>query len=313
MTIVLSLLATCFHAVLCFFGAPLLWGVVDKVRARLVGQPGPSLKQPYRHLAKLLSKTTLVPDTATDMFVFWPVATFLALAVVVMLIPGFCVGMLTAKTSDYITVMGLLVLGRAMMMLGGLETGSALGGAGVARMALSGLCAEAVCLLLLLVFAYLAQSTTLNSIAQVSIGQSVSLSVPMGFALAAMLVVAFTGAGYRPVGCQELGVVQDAVAMEYSGRLKALLDYAAMLRLLAWMNLLICLFVPFGIAHAGRIFSWPEGVLLWGAKLLCLSVGLAVFTVVRSEVRQPRVQGVLGAALFLGMLAVILLRVGGGG
>lgn len=309
MGIFLSLLATCLHIVLCFAGAPLLWGLVDKMRARLAGQPGPSLMQPYRHLAKLLRKTTLLPDTATDMFVFWPVVTFLALAVVVMLIPGFCTGMLTAHASDYITVMGLLALGRVAMMLGGLETGSASTGASVVRMALAGVGTESVCLLLLLVFAYLAQSTNLDSIAMVSVGQSASLSVSLGFALAAMLVCAFIGAGGWPAGQRGFGMAQDSVTLEYAGRLKALLDYASMLRLLAWMNLLICLFIPFGIAHAGRVLSWPEGLLVWGLKLLCLSAVLAVFTVIRAKIRQPRVAGVLGMVLFLGILAVILLVV----
>lgn len=309
MDIVLSLLATCLHVVLCFVGAPLLWGGVDKMQARLVGQPGPSLRQPYRHLAKLLRKTTLVPDTATDMFVFWPVVTFLALAMVVMLIPSFCTGMLTARASDYVTVMGLLALGRATIMLGGLEAGSASGAVGVARMALTGVGGETVCLLLLLVFAYLAQSTNLDMIVQASVGRSASLSVSMVFALAAMLVVAIIGAGDWPVGQRGVSAAQDAVTLEYSGRLKALLDYAGMLRLLAWMNLLICLFIPFGIAYAGHLLSWPEGIMLWGLKLLFLSLGLAVFTVVRAEIRQPRVPSILGAALLLGVLAVILLMV----
>ena len=305
---ILSLLATCLHAVLCFAGAPLLWGLVNRLRARLTGQPRPSLKQPYRHLAKLLGKATLVPDTATDMFVFWPLVAFLALAMVMMLIPGFSTGMVTAKASDYVTVMGLLALGRVAVMLGEMETGSALGGASVMRMALTGLCTEAICLLLLLVFASLAQSMNLDMIAQVPAGQSVGLFVSMMFALAAMLVVAFIG-----VGQGGFGVAQETMALEYSGRLKALLDYAAMLRLLVWMNLLICLFIPFGIAHAGHILSWPEGLLLWGVKLLCLSVGLAVFTVVRAEIRQSKVPGILGSTLFLGALAVILLMVRVGG
>ena len=276
------------------------------LRARMRGQPAPSLTQPYRHLAKLLRKTTLVPDTATDMFTFWPLAAFIAFAVVTMLIPSFCTGMLTAGASDDVTVIGLFALGRVAMMLGGLETGSALGGAGVARMALSSLCTDATLLVLLLIFALITQSTNLDQIVLAFAGRQVGLFVSMGFALAAMLLVACLEIGHNPATGQDLAMGQDRVTGEYSGRLLALLDYAAMLRLLAWMNLVICIFIPFGMARAGSVLSWPEGLLLWGVKLLCLSLGLALFTTIRADISMRRVPMVLGLALCLGLLGSLL-------
>lgn len=306
---ILSLLAFALHLVLCFAGAPLLWGGMDKLYARMTGQPGPSIVQPYRYIAKLLNKTALLPDTATDMFALWPLGAFLALSVVVMLIPGFCTGMFSGNASDYVTVIGLLTLGRAAIMLAGLETGSALGSIAIARFALPAVCAEATLFVLLLVFAYLAQSTTLNGIALAFGQKHGSLFVSTGFALGAMLVVAFTEAGYKPFRQQDLLKGQEATELGYSGRLLALLDYAAMLRLLAWMNLIICIFVPFGMAHAEAILSWPGGVLLWLFKLFCLSTGLVIFKVLRGQARLSRVPEILSIALVLSVLSAVLLVV----
>lgn len=304
---VLSLLAFALHLVLCFAGAPLLWGGMDKLYARITGQPGPSIVQPYRYLAKLLNKTALLPDTATDMFALWPLGAFLALSVVVMLIPGFCTGMFTGSASDYVTVIGLFTLGQAATMLAGLETGSALGSVAIARFALPTICAESTLFILLLVFAYLAQSTTLNEMAVAFEQKHESLFVSTGFALAAMLMVAFTEAGYKPFRQEDMLKGQEAAGLGYSGRLLALLEYAAMLRLLAWMNLIICIFIPFGMARAEAILSWPGGVLLWLFKLFGLSTGLVIFKALRGQVRLSRVPEVLSIALALSVLSAVIL------
>lgn len=307
MGVVLALLATSLHASVCLVGAPLLSGVVNMLRAWLRGQRGPSLKQPYRHLARLLGKTSLVPDTATEMFTLWPLAAGVSLAVTVLLIPGFCDGMLTKNAGDYVTVIGLLALGRAAMMLGGLETGSAFGGSAVARIALRGLFTEAILLVVLLVFAAWTQHTSLDAMARTIAGRPAGFSVAMGLALAALLVVAVSEVGGGLTGGRELAMMQQAMGLEYSGRHLALLDYARMLRLLIWMDLIICLFIPFGMAHANRILSWPLGLLLWGGKLALLAVGLAVFEASRAERPLSRMVGLLGVALFIGLLASLFV------
>lgn len=309
MSIILAMLATLLHIGLCLAGAPLLCGAGAKLSAKMCGQRGPSVLQPYRHLAKLFGKAALVSDTATSLFTIWPLVAFMALAVVTMLIPGFCTGMLTANASDYVTIIGLFAFGRAAMLLGGLETGSAFGGASGARVLLQGLGAEATLLVLLLIFSFVTHSTTLD---QIEAGLSAGHAAPamaMGFALAAMLVVAVIVAGGKSAGRWELAMAQDAMTLEYTGRHLALLDYANMLRHLAWMNLLICLFVPFGMARATGLWSWPGGLLLWLFKLFCLMTAFAIFQSMRAETRLFRVPELLGIALFIGILASILLLV----
>ena len=44
----LAMLSTLLHAVLMFGVAPLLFGVIGKLRARLLGRPGPPVTQAYR-------------------------------------------------------------------------------------------------------------------------------------------------------------------------------------------------------------------------------------------------------------------------
>lgn len=309
----LAVIATGLHIALCLAGAPLLWGGIEALCARMRGERGASPLQPYRRLIRLLGKTALLPDTATDMFALWPMLACLALAVAVMLIPGFCTGLLTARAADYVTIIGLFALGRAGVMLGGLETGAAFGGMGAARLAWLGLGMEAALLVLLLVFAKLTGHTDLNAMAVD--GVRIGFTGATGLALAAMLVIAVIATSDRPTTGRELTMARNAVALEYSGRQLAWLEYADMLRLLAWMNLIICIFIPFGMGSAQAVLSWPLGLVLWCLKLFCLAVGMAVFTVIRAEIRWRRAPAAWGLALVLGVLASMLLVIvaGAGG
>ncbi len=82
-----------------------------------------------------------------------------------------------------------------------------------------------------------------------------------------------------------------------------------MLRLIAWMNLIGTIFLPFGMARAGDVLSWPGGLLLWAVQLLFMAMALSVFEVSRAKMRVFRVPEFLGAALLLGMLASVFLFV----
>lgn len=313
MPILLSLIATLAHAALVFAFAPLLMGAVNKLRARALGRRGPPLLQPYQNLAKLLRKTSLVPETATDLFPAWPWAQFLALATAILLVPSFSTGLLTAPASDFITLIGLFATARAAALLGGLETGFGFGGAAAARDILFGIFTEAALLVLLLGFSLLAGSTSVDGISTAFATAHIGISVSLGFALAAMLAVALTETGRiptdNPAGHLELAMVHEALALEYSGRLLLLLDYAAMLRLLLWLDLIGTIFLPFGMARAADILSWPIGLALWVLKLGIMAIALSLFEISTAKMRVFRVPEFLGLALLLGILAVVFLFV----
>ena len=312
-TFLLRLVATLLHIGLVFALAPLLMGLVTKLRARLLGRRGPPLVQPYRNLRRLLHKTTLVPDTATDLYPIWPFVGFTAIAVAAMLVPGFCLGLLTANLSDFITLVGLLALARGATMLAGLESGFGFGGAAAAREALFSVFAEAALLVILISFVLIAHSPTVDGIAAAFRTGHIGISVSLGFTLAAMLAVALTETGRiptdNPAGHLELAMVHEAMLLEYSGRFLLLFEYAAMLRLMVWMCLIGTVFFPFGMARAGEILSWPGGLVLWAGKLGVMAVALSLFEVGTAKMRVFRVPEFLGVAMLLGVLAGVFLFV----
>ncbi len=314
--LLLGTLATILHAALMFAVAPLIAGLATKARAGLLGFRGAPLTQPYRALARRVARVPVVPDNASALYQVWPFASLGATAAAALLTPGFCFGMVTARQSDFITFIGLLGIAQVANVLAGLETGFSFGGAAAGRAVLFGLFAMPALLLAVLTLALLGHSATIDGIGNQLSSGHVGVSVSLGFALLAVLAVALTESGRPPAddpaGQAELAMVQNTLLLEYSGRFLALFVYAAMLRLTVWMSLIASIFIPFGMADAGAVLTWPLGLVLWLFKLVLLAAALALFEVTVTRIPVSRIPAFFAGATLLGLLAVIFLLVGRG-
>jgi formate hydrogenlyase subunit 4 len=142
----------------------------------------------------------------------------------------------------------------------------------------------------------------------------VGLRVSLGLALFALIMVAIAESARIPVDNPathlELTMVHEAMVLEYSGRHLALIDLASELKLLLYVSLIGCVFVPWGMAPAG---AGPQMLIVGAAVFLAkLAVGgflLALFETAIAKMRVFRVPEFLGAALMLGLLATLLLFV----
>jgi len=104
-------------------------------------------------------------------------------------------------------------------------------------------------------------------------------------------------------------MVHEAMILEYSGRHLALMEAAAMLKLLLYIALIACIFLPFGMAQGDGAAALARGLGSFLAKLLGGAVILALFETSLAKMRVFRVSEFLAAALLLGLLAMILLYV----
>ena len=82
-----------------------------------------------------------------------------------------------------------------------------------------------------------------------------SLRVSLGLALVALIIVAVAENARIPVDNPathlELTMVHEAMVLEYSGRHLAMIELAAAVKLLLYVSLIACIFVPWGLAPAG--------------------------------------------------------------
>ena len=165
--------------------------------------------------------------------------------------------------------------------------------------------------------ALIAGSTQLSTIADHMLTAQVGLRVSLGLALVALVIVAIAENARIPVDNPathlELTMVHEAMVLEYSGRHLAMIDLAACLKLLLYVSMIGCIFIPFGLAHgtqdAGR---YALGALAWALKMTVGGVLLGVFEMSIAKMRVFRVPNFLGAGLMLGLLGVLLLFVSRG-
>jgi formate hydrogenlyase subunit 4 len=89
-----------------------------------------------------------------------------------------------------------------------------------------------------------------------------------------------------------------------------LIELSASLKLLLYLSLIACVFVPWGLAGPGAgLGALAVGALAYLGKLAVGGFLLALFETSIAKMRVFRVPEFLGAALMLGLLATLLLFV----
>ncbi|MGE0222135.1 MAG: respiratory chain complex I subunit 1 family protein [Acetobacteraceae bacterium] len=314
---IVSLLAQLAQMTLVLAAAPLLTGLVRKVKARVQRRRGPPLLQPYRDLRRLLGKEVVMAENASFLFRLAPYLIFAITWVAASLIPTFATGLLFSWSGDLLVIIALFGGARFVQALAGLDVGTSFGGIGASRDVMIASLAEPAMVMIVFSLALIAGSTQLATIAEYMQSDQVGLRVSLALALVALVIVAVAENARIPVDNPathlELTMVHEAMVLEYSGRHLAMIDLAASLKLLAYASLVICLFLPFGLAAGGlSIPAYAAGGTAWAVKLATAGVLLGILEMSIAKMRVFRVPNFLGAALMLGLLGVLLLFVSRG-
>ena len=140
------------------------------------------------------------------------------------------------------------------------------------------------------------------------------LSISLALALVALIIVAIGENARIPVDNPathlELTMVHEAMILEYSGRHLAVIEAAAFVKLLLYLSMIACVFVPWGTASAAAgAVSYTVGLVAYLVKLGVLAFLLVLFETAIAKMRVFRVPDFLGVALMLGLLGTILLFV----
>jgi formate hydrogenlyase subunit 4 len=107
-------------------------------------------------------------------------------------------------------------------------------------------------------------------------------------------------------------MVHEAMVLEYSGRHLALIDLSSQLKLLLYVSLIACMFMPWGAAAPrAENLALAVGALTYISKLMACGLLLAVFETSIAKMRVFRIPEFLGVALMLALLATLLRFVSG--
>ncbi len=311
MALIRDILVQGAQMALVLAASPLATGLVRAFKARLQRRQGPSIFQPYRDLARLLRKETVIAEAASPLFRIAPYVIFSLTWIAAALVPTFAAGLMFSWTADLIAIVALLGAARFVLALAGLDVGASFGGIGTSREIMIAALAEPALIMVVFTLALIAGSTQLSVVSAFMASDQVGLRASLGLALVALIMVGLAENARMPIDNPathlELTMVHEAMVLEYSGRHLALIELAASLKLLLYISLIACVFAPWGIAQAGDgEAALVVGVGVFLGKLLVACLALAVFETSVAKLRVFRAPDFIGAALMLGMLAVLL-------
>jgi formate hydrogenlyase subunit 4 len=289
--------------------APLLQGVMRKIKARLQYRRGPSVWQPYHDLRKLWAKTTVQSEAASVVTVAAPVVVLAAMVVAVLLLPIVALRPPLDGAGDLLVVLGLLAVVRFVLALAALDAGSAFGGMGASREVAIASLVEPGVLLALAVAVAGAGTTDLSAIAAQGVAGGVSsLTPPLLLAAAAFSIVAVAETGHEPVDNPdthlELTMIHEGMLIEASGRQLAMLMYASQIKLVVVVGLFAAVFLPFGIASSAALPAVAVGAGLALAKLMAAACGLGMLDAGMAKMRILALPGLLGLSSLLALTAL---------
>lgn len=211
---------------------------------------------------------------------------------------------------NIIALVYMLALGTFFLILAGLDAGSAFGGMGSSREAIVATLAEPAMMLSILAIALTAGSTNLSTIVHQSALMEGALVPPAHLmALAALFIVTLAETGRVPVDNPathlELTMIHEAMLLEYSGRYLALMEWAAGIKLVVFLTLIVNVFAPWGIATSLSPAAITVGLLVYLVKVSALAVVIGVIESMFAKLRLFRVPEMLGAAFILALLALV--------
>jgi formate hydrogenlyase subunit 4 len=289
------------HLALALVLAPVIPGIVNRVKARVAGRAGKPILQTYFDLAKLLRKGAVVSHTAS--WVVWagPLVSLAAVACALLLLPGPGLAAPVAFAGDFMFLAYLLGLSRLALVLAALDTGSSFEGMGASREAVFSTLAEPV---LFLCFLSLAANNAGFSLSTMLVLPAHGPITAERLFVPAILFVLLLVENCRipvddPNTHLELTMIHEVMVLDHSGPDLAAVLYGASLKLWIFCALTALSLTPAGLSPLAA----------WGAFAVVMFVVAVVVGLVESSLarlRMGRVPRLLGGAGALVALSLVL-------
>jgi formate hydrogenlyase subunit 4 len=283
--------------------APLLPGIINKVKAWVAGRRGPPVLQLYYDLGRLWQRGVVLSSLASPGFIAGPAVAWVAIMGAALLLPLGPAGALLSFRGDALLVIYLLALARFGTAWAAMETGSAFEGMGTAREVSYAVLAEAAIITAMLTLSVHAQSITLVEMLTPASGVG---AVLLGAGLFTVLLVENCRVPFDdPNTHLELTMIHEAMILDHSGPPLAAILHGASVKLLLFAVLLTESVVPLG--H----FSGPVACAVLALGVLTVTVGVGLLESLLARLAFRRVPLLLTTAILLCLFALLVAWKGG--
>jgi formate hydrogenlyase subunit 4 len=292
--------------------APLVEGVLSRLKEIVQSKRGPSILQPYRDIWKLLHKDEIVSEHSSWIFRAAPYLAFTTPVFVALLIPVLTsYPLFFAFMGDMLGGGFVLALGGFFVTLAAVDTGNPYGPMGASRTRMVGFLAEPVFIIVFFTVSFVAGSTIPYIVQQVWVTPPSNFFEPSHVLVMlafTMLIIAEDGRipVDSPSGHFELAMIDKSKSLEYSGRGAALMKWAGAMKLFV----LVCIFMnvlvtPWGLAGSLSLLEVLLAIPLILLKILRFILVLVVIESTLAKLRLFRITEFIGAAFITSVVAMI--------
>ncbi len=294
---------SCFAAALLF--APLLPGIINKVKAFFAGRHGPRLTQLYSDLGKLMKKECLISQTSGGIIRFAPPVILMTTVMAAAMLPAGMTVSPLGFTGDVLLFCYLLGMGRVMSILAALDTGSSFQGMGASREALFSALAEAALFAVLAFLAIFSDSLSLGGMLCGTGLDSWLDFTPMALAVLAMFLILLAENCRVPFDDPEthleLTMIHEAMILDYAGADLAVILYSSSLKLWIFAGFITSMLLPPDLFPV-----WAEIALSFAGIILC-AVITGIVESAMARYRFLKVPPLLIAAAVMPLLAILFV------
>lgn len=307
-----SILFNLFQVAVVLLFAPLVSGVLSRLKENVQSKRGPSIFQLYRDLWKLFHKDEVVSEQSSWIFRATPYVVFVAPIFVTTLIPVLTsYPLFFAFMGDMLGGGFVLALGGFFATLAAVDTANPYGPMGASRTRMVGFLAEPVFMIVFFTVSFVAGSTIPYIVQQHWVTPAANFFAPSHV----MLVIAFimlilAEAGRIPVdnpnGHFELAMIDESKSLEYSGTGIALMKWGGQMKFFVLICILLNVLVtPWGLASGRSICEVLLAIPLILLKTLLFLVVMVEIESSLAKLRLFRVSEFLGAAFATSVVAMI--------
>lgn len=298
--------------------APLLLGIINRVKAVVAGRHGKPLLQTYYDIWRLLRKSEVISVCTGWPFALCPAIVLGCAIAALALLPLGGEGTPLAFCGDFLLAAYLLGMGRFALMLGALDTGSSFEGMGASREATFGALAEPAMFLTFLILTSIcldplhlragsvAQAFSLSQMLDGQAAQAWAFGRPELLLAPIIFFILLLAENCRipiddPATHLELTMIHEVMVLDYSGPNLALITYAASLKLWFFAALIAALLTP----KADPLASCS----IWLALIFAIGICTGLVESTLARLRLLRIPQLLGMATALAALGLILAQV----
>jgi formate hydrogenlyase subunit 4 len=288
--------------------APLLPGVASRTRAILTGRRGAPVFQLYADLWKLARRGAVYSTTTTAVFRLAPIVVLATAVTASLLVPLDGKAGVISFSGDALAFAYLLGLGRFLLVLGALDTGSSFEAMGASREVAFASVVEMGLFFAIATLVVVTHALTLSGMFGTALGERWADSTP------SLVMVALGLFGLLLAECArvpvddpsthlELTMIHEVMILDHSGPDLGLLLYAGAIKLGVFESLVVAVLVP------RSSLSPPASLVILLAGVLAVSVAVGVVESITARLRLPTVPlYIAGAAALAGFGLVLVIR-----